>query len=175
MSPREPDPVHILAGAHRAWHTRRSTFDPPAFTGPFSTTLAKHKLEPAPDPEVQLIGISSHVNDYRLCWALNRRLGIALARRTRDIEEQGPEGVAHFSAFDHLDEAAQPAYTLVNNHSGDGVLLREQRQADYFLVVDANAHITDADLLEQVRDTEFVLTAFTLDMRRLRDAHKLLQ
>ncbi|MFT3884486.1 MAG: IPExxxVDY family protein [Flavobacteriales bacterium] len=137
--------------------------------------MAKHKLEPVDVPDVQLIGISSHVNDYRLCWALNRQLGLALARRGRDIEERGPEGLARFAAFDHLDEAAQPAYTLVNNHSGDGVLLREQRQADYFLVVDPAAHVTDADLLDQVRATEFVLTAFSLEMRRLREAHKLLQ
>ncbi|HEX2618135.1 MAG TPA: IPExxxVDY family protein [Flavobacteriales bacterium] len=137
--------------------------------------MAKHKLEPLEGPEVQLIGISSHVNDYRLCWALNRQLGLTLTRRPRDIEEPGPEGIASFSAFDHLDETAQPAYTLVNNHCGDGVLLREQKQADYFLVVDPTAHLTDADLLEQVRATEFVLTAFTLDMRRLREAHKLLQ
>jgi len=152
----------------------RPTFGPSA-RDPLFTHVAKHKLEPAPEPEVQLIGISSHVNDYRLCWALNRQLGLALTRRAHDIEEPGPEGIAHFAAFDHLDEAAQPAYTLVNNHSGDGVLLREQRQADYFLVVDPAAHMTDADLLDQVRATEFVLTAFVLDMRRLREAHKLLQ
>jgi hypothetical protein len=30
------------------------------------------KLDMEPDPEVMLIGISSHVNDYRLCWSLNR-------------------------------------------------------------------------------------------------------
>ena len=40
--------------------------------------MVKLKLDLDPDPEVFLIAISSHVNDYRLCWSLNRKLGISL-------------------------------------------------------------------------------------------------
>lgn len=136
--------------------------------------MAKHKLDMDPDPEVMLIGISSHVNDYRLCWSLNRSLGIALARRDQDISEPGPERMASYSAFDHVDEESQATYSLVNNHSGDGILLKEQRQADYFLVVDEQAPIRPEELLARVRAAEFVLTAFPLDARRLRGAEKLL-
>jgi hypothetical protein len=44
-----------------------------------------------------VIGISCHVNDYRLCWSLNRSIGIALSRRERDIQD---EGDASYAAFD---------------------------------------------------------------------------
>jgi hypothetical protein len=135
--------------------------------------VAKHKLDMDPDPEVVLIGISSHVNDYRLCWSLNRTLGIELTKREKDIAEPGPERMAFYSAFDHSDQEAQVVYSLVNNHSGDGVLLKEHRQADYFLLVDKNA-VEPTDLLTLVRSAEFVLTAFTLDPRRVRDVYKLL-
>ncbi len=137
--------------------------------------MAKHKLDMEPDPEVTLIGISSHVNDYRLCWALNRTLGINLTRRAQDITDPGPEQMASYAAFDHIDADTQANFTLVHNHSGDGVLLKEQKQADYFLVVDEAAPIAPAELLSHVRRAEFVLTAFTLDPRQLRDAHKLLR
>jgi hypothetical protein len=50
------------------------------------------RLDVEPDPEVHVIGISSHVNDYRLCWSLNLCLGIALARRDRDILDSSAEG-----------------------------------------------------------------------------------
>lgn len=137
--------------------------------------MARHKLDMDPDPEVNLIGISCHVNDYRLCWALNRALGISLSRRDRDITEPGPERMANYSVFDHMDPESEARYVLVNNHCGDGVLLREHRQVDFFLIVDECAPIPAEDLLEQVRRTEFVLTAYPLDARNERGAHKLLQ
>lgn len=137
--------------------------------------MAKLKLEMEADPEITLIAISSHVNDYRLCWALNRSLGIALCRREHDIADAGPEHMAHYSAFDHTDGPSQAMYTLVTNHTTQGVLLKDHRHADYFLLVDEAAPILPADLLEQVRRTEFVLTAFPLELRDLRGAHKLLQ
>lgn len=137
--------------------------------------MAKYKLDMEPDPEVMLIGISSHVNDYRLCWALNRSLGINLTRRAEDIVEPTAGGQAVFSAFDHTDEEDSTCWSLVNNHSSEGLLLKEQRQADYFLVVDVSAPVPLDRLLDTVRRAEFVLTAFPLDARQLRGAHKLLR
>ncbi len=137
--------------------------------------VAKHKLDMEPDPEVILIGISCHVNDYRLCWALNRTLGINLTRREQDIVDPGPEKAASYSAFDHTDEESQAHYALVNNHCTDGILLREHKQVDYFLVVDESAPITPEQLIDHVRRTEFVLMAIPLDARTERGAHKLLQ
>ena len=137
--------------------------------------MAKYKLDMEPDPEVTLIGISCHVNDYRLCWALNRALGINLTRRENDITDPGPEKLANYSAFDHTDEESQAHYVLVNNHSTDGILLKEHKQADYFLVVDESAPLTAEELIDNVRKTEFVLMAYPLDARTERGAHKLLQ
>ncbi|MBX3623357.1 MAG: IPExxxVDY family protein, partial [Rhizobacter sp.] len=103
-----------------------------------SRTL-RHKLDLTPDPEVNVIGISCHENDYRLCWSLNRGLGIALARRDHDIVDEDAGDSATFPAFDHEDAERQVRYTLVCNRGGAGALVREQRMADYFLVVDEQA------------------------------------
>jgi hypothetical protein len=137
--------------------------------------VAKYRLEEPVDPEVLLVGISSHVNDYRLCWSLNRSLGINLARRRNDIVEPGPVKDLHFAAFDHLDTDQNVRWTLVNNHGDDAILVKEQRQADFFLIVDENAPIAPADLLQQVRASDFVLTAYLLAYQDLRSGHKLLQ
>lgn len=148
---------------------------PPFCPGYIWPSVAKHKLDMDPDPEVMLIGISCHENDYRLCWALNRELGIDLVRRASDITEPGPEKMASYSAFDHTDEEHEARWTLVHNHSADGILLKEHKQADYFLVVDESAPITAHELIDRVRRAEFVLTAFALDARTERGAHKLLK
>ena len=137
--------------------------------------MAKLKLDSDPDPDVHLIAISSHVNDYRLCWSLNNSLGIVMERRRRDMEGQGPEQQAYFSAFDHTEEPTQANFTLVSNHAPEGVLLIDQRQADYFLVVDRESLMRPLDLLDRVRQADFVLAAFNLDIRNLKGAYKLLQ
>ena len=51
------------------------------------TRMARLKLELEPDPEVVVIGISCHEQDYRLCWALNRHLGLTLTRRRTGLHD----------------------------------------------------------------------------------------
>lgn len=139
-----------------------------------SPRMAKLKLDMEPDPDVTIIGISSHVNDYRLCWSINRSTGLELTRRRTDIVDQAHGVTATFSVYDHVDESTQARCTLVNNHSGDGILLKDQRQADYFLVVDNEFAQHAPGLLDRVRTAEFVLTAFQLPYEQLRAGHKLL-
>ena len=138
------------------------------------TIMAKLKLDLEPDPAVTVIGISSHVNDYRLCWSINRSVGLELTRRRTDISEETNGILARYSAYDHVDESTQARFTLVNNHCGDGILLKEHRQADYFLVVDNELVENTPDLLDRVRNADFVLTAFPLAFEQLRAGHKLL-
>ena len=138
-------------------------------------TMAKHKLDIELDPDVTVIGISSHVHDHRLCWSLNRRTGLELTRRRVDISDETNGIVAQYSVYDHVDEPSRARYTLVNNHSGDGILLKDQRHVDFFLVVDNELAELNPDLLAQVRSAEFVLTAFKLPYEQLRAGHKLLQ
>ncbi len=135
----------------------------------------KIRLDVEPDPEVHVIGISSHVNDYRLCWSLNLSLGIALSRRDRDIVDASAAGMAHHTVFDHDDHEAQVRYTLVTNRGGTGLLIKDQRMADYFLVVDEQGSLPPTELLDRVRNAEFVLAAFPVPFEQLRAGHKLLE
>ncbi|MCB0794057.1 MAG: IPExxxVDY family protein [Flavobacteriales bacterium] len=134
---------------------------------------ARFKLELEALPDVLVVGISSHVNDYRLCWSLNRTLGIALTKRDKDITETLRDGVARFGAYDHDDPETLGRYTLVNNRSDKGLLVKEQPQADLFLVVDRSLVKDHERLLQQVRGSEMVLAAFLLEISELRSGHKL--
>lgn len=137
--------------------------------------MAKLKLDSPPRPDVLLIAISSHVNDYRLCWSLNNNLGLSLCRRKQGIAGKGPEQPACFPVFDHLEEDTGTNISLVANHAPEGVLLAEQRQADYFLVVDGEDRPGHAEMLDRVRRAEFVLAAFSIDINRVKGAYNLLQ
>jgi hypothetical protein len=137
--------------------------------------MARLKIDLEGDPEISVIGISSHVNDYRLCWSINRTLGLELSRRRVEAPE-APSGPAtpSFTVFDHTDPETDARCSLVNNHASDGVLLRELRQADYFLVVDKDWSEEPEELLRKLRTAEFVLTAFPLQFDQLREGYKLL-
>jgi hypothetical protein len=136
--------------------------------------MAKLKLEMDLDPEVTIIGISSHVHDHRLCWSLNRALGLRMGRSDHDIEDTVAGRRTSYAVFAHVDTELEGRYLLVTNHGTDGILLKAQRQADFFLVVDDHLAEREPDLLDRVRRAEFVLTAFPLPFARIRAGHKLL-
>ncbi len=136
--------------------------------------MAKFKLDLQPDPEVAVYGISSHVKDHRLCWSINRTLGLELSRRRTALSDEVMGRTVRFMAYDHVDEDSNARFTLVNNHSGDGFLLKEQRQTDYFLVVDNELAEQHPQLLDRLRATDFVLTAFPLPYLQLKEGYKLL-
>lgn len=137
--------------------------------------MAKLKLDADPAPDVFLIGISSHVNDYRLCWSLNLSLGLNLGRRNASIVGQGPEHTAQFVAFDHDEAETQARISLVSNHAPEGVLLPEHRHADYFLVVDEACSLRPEAALDGVRRADFVLAAFPMEFMDIKGAYKLLE
>ncbi len=137
--------------------------------------MAKLKLDLEPEPDVTVIGISCHEKDYRLCWALNRSMGLALTRRRQDIEEVSAGGTAVFATYDHPVDQENMRLTLVHNHSSKGHLLKEQKQADFFLVMDNELVGMMPDLIDRLRRTEFVLAVFPLPFEQLRAGHKLLQ
>lgn len=136
--------------------------------------MARKKLQLVATPDVTVIGISSHVEDYRLCWAMNRAMDLNLTRRREDITSDEKDSTARFSAFDQADEHAIVRWSLIHNHCGKDLLVKEQKQADYFLVLDAEIASEQPAIIDRLREVEFVLTAFPVDLRKLRAGHKLL-
>ncbi|HQV53015.1 MAG: IPExxxVDY family protein [Flavobacteriales bacterium] len=135
----------------------------------------KLKLDIEPDPEVTVIGISCHEHDYRLCWAMNHAMELELTRRREDITEEVGGREAHFGVYDHVVHPDRGGYTLINNHGDQGVLIADQKNADYFLVVDNEVVEDVPDLVDRIRAAEFVLAAFNLPFDQLRNGHKLLR
>ncbi len=139
------------------------------------TTMARYKLDLQPDPEVVVVGISSHVKDHRLCWSINRSLGLLLTRRRTAVCEVVAGRTISYKAYDHVVKGNTARFTLVNNHCADGCLLKEQRQTDYFLVVDQELAQQRPDLLDRLRATDHILTAFVVPYEHLKEGYKLLQ
>lgn len=139
--------------------------------------MARHKLlddDAEAAPAAAVIGISSHVPDYRLCWALNRSLGLDLERRRNDIVEHVRGKDLHYPVFQQAGADGAAPWALVSNLCGKRRLIAAEKQADYFLVIDPETADRETNLLHRLRSTDFVLHARTIDMNKLRDGHKLL-
>ncbi|MBK7944637.1 MAG: IPExxxVDY family protein [Flavobacteriales bacterium] len=126
------------------------------------------------DTQATVIGISCHVPDYRLCWSLNRALGTDLARRREDIVELVRGKELHYPVFLQSDAQGMSTWWLIANTCGKRRLISDQKEADFFLLIDAETAEHERDLTDRVRAAEFVLAAFPLAHADLRNGHKLL-
>ena len=100
---------------------------------------------------------------------------LELTRRRDDIIDMVGGHEAHFGVFDHVVHPDRGGYTLINNHGEQGVLIADQKNADYFLVVDNDVAEDVPDLMDRIRASEFVLAAFNLPFDQLRNGHRLLR
>lgn len=137
--------------------------------------MAKHRLlEEEASPRVSVVALSCHVPDYRLCWSLNRTLGLALTRRRADIVEEAKDKELHYSVYEQADAEGAAMWSLVSNTCGKRKLIPSQKQADFFLVADQSVAEDTEELTERLRKAEFVLMAFALELDEIKMGHKLL-
>jgi hypothetical protein len=162
--------------------------------------LGKHTLEIEYDYNFLLIGISSHEKDYRICWALNNKLGINLTKQdSLEIKDKKQSTPSHFSFFRFEDEDAFAEYSVIANFSESKVLaaaantlfgaderdpgskgenellIPEQRQMNYFFVVRAELQPEqEEEMLKQIKQIDIVLTAIRIDANSLKSKQNLI-
>ena len=126
----------------------------------------KFQLSAAQESEFQLIGIACAVRDYRIAFALNKALMLDMVKKEDFVVEGKQKGdPPAFSFYYYEDTSTRVKYSLISNKSGNGILLPEFRQADYFLFI--NGMILPESLENQVRNIRgiaSVVMAFTVDI-----------
>lgn len=161
--------------------------------------MAKHTLDISYDYDFLLIGISSHEKDYRICWALNKKLSLDL-KKTDSLEIKGKKHttpsyfsffvfdkeedflefsvIANFSENKTMDLKSNSLFGLEDeneHHSDNELLIPEQKQMNYFFVV--RGEITDEqadELVKQIREIDVVLTAMRIDATQLKSKQNLI-
>jgi hypothetical protein len=121
-----------------------------------------------------IYGICSSENDYRLCWGLNRELGIAL-RMEKHLEVFSKKGeVSVHSLYSFTSDYEQVKYRLVQNKTINGFVLREIAKADYLLIVDQSPEIDPEEFIRKIRKSRQVLMAFPVEIENLKSKQNIL-
>lgn len=125
------------------------------------------------DFDFDLLAISAHLKDYRLCWLLNSSLGLDL-QRDADYELKNEAGTALFSFFSFTDEENDVSIYLLANRSENGMLIPEKKQTDYFLLIKNDLGETYADLSSKIKTLPNILVVQAVDPNTLKSKNNLL-
>lgn len=123
-----------------------------------------------------LIGISCHEKDYRLCWNINNALHIELTK-IESLENYSPKEKAKglFSLFSYEHEESQRTYYLLSNRSQYGVVIPEQKQTDYFIIIKGSFFESDkAVLMDELKKIPIILTSFEINPNSLKSKKNLI-
>ncbi len=138
--------------------------------------MGKIVLDEDFDFDFRLLGISSHVQDYRICWAVNKTLGLDLIKLDQEIIiriVKGEDPIS-FSTYYYMDEDSEVEFELISNRHEQGYLIPEMKTADYFLKISDYFPEDIDELIRDLRKSNLVNMAFEVDINSLRSKQNLL-
>ena len=124
--------------------------------------------------DFELIGISCHSKDYRICWSLNDALKTNF-KRIEDYEMQKKNEIINFPFFEYIDEDNNIEYFVIANKSSEGYLVSEIQSIDYFLVLKGSvSEKLVENLVKKVKEIDVVIIAHRIDVKQLKSKQNLL-
>lgn len=137
--------------------------------------MAKFVLDNEAYYDFKLVGISSHVQDYRICWTVNKALSLDLVKMDEEIiiRPSKADGPVSFSVYYCFDEETEVEFELISNRHEDGFLIPEMRTADYFLKISEWYSDPISEIIQKLRKENLVNMAFEVDLETLRSKQNL--
>lgn len=141
------------------------------------------------DDSFRLIAIHSHLEDYAMTYAINSKCGLYLKRMKIDLHLD--ENLS-FSVFDWDDGMNDIYWTLISNKCvveevipSGGLfennvsartdhLIKERKEIDYFLKVEAANEATLSQKLRDIKKIDKVITAYPLETQTLKSKRNLI-
>ena len=125
--------------------------------------------------EISVIGISSTVRDYRLCWFINNSLPVKFVRIDdlliySDFGEESYHSCYKFSIVN-----SETDLYLLTNKSGNSFILPEIKETDFIIVSTESLSDEDQrDFIQLLNKIEVVITAYSIDPYSLKSKENLL-
>jgi hypothetical protein len=136
--------------------------------------MARLTLEIEEEYPFFLFGISAATSDYRVCWSLNKALGIALKREKPILLFRRDHDHSEHSYYQYHSETQFAAYRLIQNRSGNSVFILDLPKVDYLLLIDQTPAIQPDDLVKKLREIRQILMVQLIDIETLKNKQNLL-
>lgn len=133
----------------------------------------KFKLDVPPEIDFDLIGLSCHQQDYKVCWHVNQLMGITLTKQD-DIYLTIQNKKSHHSYFLFDDEENFMTIELFKNKGVPQYLIPDYQNIDYFIKLNNNSQHNLDDLIKRIRELDCILTAVKLEPEELKFAENLI-
>ncbi|HLU83969.1 MAG TPA: IPExxxVDY family protein [Vicingaceae bacterium] len=136
--------------------------------------MSKLTLSLDEEYDFELIGMSCHLRDYRICWSINQLLKIDLTR-VDDYEVIKNNEVLTFSFYEFFEEEDGVEYYVLSNKCEKGYLIPEKQNFDYFMILKGN---TEEELLQnitqQIKSVNGVNITHQIDVNELKSKRNLI-
>lgn len=140
--------------------------------------IKKYQLELENECAFDMIGISSHHNDYRLAWCLNAelKLGLELSPEPYIVTSVKKTGHIHssFPMYEYHDHDNMLDYYLVKNKNEGKFLIPEKPLVDFFLFILERDMLDKVEFGLKLREVTSVLAIFHFEPEQLSSAEKLI-
>jgi hypothetical protein len=121
----------------------------------------KKKIVVEPFDDIKIIGICTHLEDFKLAWHINKLLNINLVKYSDIVNEDGLE----FSFYLYDGGENCNTYNLVEISNSEGRWVTFSPATDYLIVI--RNFINDENLakhLEKIKHIEGVQLAYVIDL-----------
>ena len=121
----------------------------------------KKKIVVEPFDDIKIIGICTHLEDYKLAWHINKLLNINLVKYSDIVNEDGLE----FSFYLYDGGENCNTFNLVEIVNSEGRWVNFSPATDYLIVI--RNFINDenlAKILEKIKSIENVQLAYLIDL-----------
>lgn len=136
--------------------------------------MSKFSLEIEEDYDFFMLGICSHIKDYRLCWEINHEISIQL-KKDPDLEvlSNGEKRSFSFNSYEKADKEHE--FFLISNKSALGYLIPEEKRCDYFLIVKGTiSEEEEIGIIKKLNHSRNILTCYPIEASELRSRNNLI-
>lgn len=136
-----------------------------------------HKLSHTESqPQVAIIGIASHENDYRLSWALNNALGLHLQKSNYlTLEVREDSTIQAFSVYIQNETDHDLQVVQVSNKCESGFFLNSHKNIDFLLLIAGD--LTSEEIrhfTKKISAIEMVMVAFSIEKLTAKEQKRIL-
>ncbi|MFN8255333.1 MAG: IPExxxVDY family protein [Bacteroidales bacterium] len=121
------------------------------------------------EADFRLIGIASHLSDYKISWLFNEELHFRLSKSDDlVISLASKSGIQKFSTFKYEIESGA-LFTLISNRSEHAILVKDHKNLDYILKVEGTISASEISvLISKIKKLKNILTVFEIETNTLK-------